>query len=102
MKKIILVLLLISCRLYSNDQKVTPQVPTQLQQFEFNDFEAMTDEMIKHDAGAEKIEIKEPSGFQMFLRRVGGPIVMAYVRMREKMSSFWTWLTTPKKRTIHH
>ena len=101
MKKLLFCISLSLCSVQFSAANQKPVQSSVAQQLDFNDFDNLADEMINQGM-AEKIEIKEPSGFQMFLRRAGGPIVMAYVRMREKMSSFWVWLTTSKKKTIHH
>lgn len=90
---------LLFCLLFSSAVYAAPQPVVLVQQpmaavskaDERDEFDSMADEMDAHGL-TNTIEIKEPSAFQMFIRRVGGPIVMAYVKMREKMSAFWAWL----------
>lgn len=97
---------LLFCLLFSGLSFATPKSAQQLpeqpvasssQYNDSNEFDAMAEEMDAQGL-TNTIEIKEPSAFQLFIRRAGGPIVMAYVKMREKMSAFWAWLWTKKKR----
>lgn len=63
---------------------------------DLNEFDSFADEMVAEGLG-ETVEIKEPSTFQLWLRRLGGPVVMLYVRMREKMNVAWAWMLAKKK-----
>lgn len=92
--------LLISNILYSSTPPTitAPTLSTTITKADdFDEFDAIADEMVEQGM-AEKIDIKEPSFFQLMLRRMGGPIVMVYVRMREKMDVLWAWIIQNKKK----
>lgn len=103
MKKLLFCLLFSSAAYAVNQPVIALSQPTMsavAKEGERDDFDEMADEMDKHMENA--VEIKEPSTFQMLVRRVGGPIVMAYVKVREKMNAFWAWLWIRNKNKNMH